>query len=77
MIGWMLFAALMVTRAPSAPASVVAEDFATYADGLLPADRWEVGGLGWIVRGGRLHCEAGSRSTAWPSAAPSSRNLTS
>jgi len=48
----------------------VAEDFATYADGLLPADRWEVGGLGWIVRGGRLHCEAGSRSTAWPSAAP-------
>ena len=60
----------------AASAQVISEDFGTYPEGVLYGARWELGGLGWVVRGGRLVCEGGMRSTAWPTSAPYASRMT-
>ncbi len=59
-----------------ASAQVISEDFATYPEGVLYGTRWEFGGLGWAVRGRRLVCEGGVRSTALPASAPYASRMT-
>ncbi len=67
-------AMLGLLHSPSA--QVISEDFATYPEGVLYGARWEFGGLGWSVRGKRLVCEGGMRSTALPASAPYASRMT-
>jgi hypothetical protein len=63
----------LVASAIGTGAQVITEDFAGYPEGAVAGARWEVDGLGWAVRNGRLTCEAGTRTTATPAAAPHCR----
>lgn len=63
LLRFFLAAGLISVALLNAPQEV-REDFATYSEGRLPKDRWEVSGLGWSVRAGRLVGEPGTRSNA-------------
>lgn len=67
---------LLSALAPCGTAQTIREDFAGQSNGLLPAERWELGGLGWRVVNGRLQCEPGGRTTAVPKAAPYAAEMT-
>ncbi|NLH97900.1 MAG: hypothetical protein GX446_00215 [Chthonomonadales bacterium] len=70
------FGLLLAVNAQGVCTQQIVEDFASYPEGAVYGARWELGGLGWSIRNGRLACEAGTRTTAVPAAAPHARRLT-